>query len=124
MISETPVRESSSPEILSGARFRTSPQPHDTRKNLCNITQVGETESRRDAEVSKNFNIALSWNDGALERSITTWAPSTASFSLSAAIVLTPNGEAANRLVAAPTQNGDALRANQANDADHDDFHS
>lgn len=75
--------------------------------------------------VSKNSNIALSSNDGELERSITTWAPArAASFSLSAAIVLTPNGEAANHLVAALMQNGDALRANQAGAADHDDFHS
>ena len=76
------------------------------------------------SEVSKNSSTALSSNEGELARSTTTCAPAKASFRPSPVMLLIPLwGGGGDDLVAALTQNGDGLRADQPGATDDDDLH-
>jgi hypothetical protein len=72
----------------------------------------------------EEFQYRIESNDGELKRSISTWACQGFFQPICADRIDTDFRCGSDHLVVALTQNGDALRANQAGAADHDDFHS
>src|SRR6187200_3411074 len=93
------------------------------RATWCRTPAADSAASRLRPEVSKNSSTALSSNEGELARSITTCVPAIASLRPWPDGVHTRIGRGGDDVVAALTQNGDGLRANQARAADHDDLH-